>query len=137
MSLVELLIATVILTTAVLGLSIVSVTTADLRATGLEKSAALHAVERELAAVEATSFGTIVATHDGRGFSVSLPGAANAALRAIVGDADGLPGTISITAPTGDAAHLLEIRVRIVWQGRHGTQQVARIFRLSSLGASS
>jgi prepilin-type N-terminal cleavage/methylation domain-containing protein len=137
MTLIELLVATVILTTGVLGLSVVSVTTGELRASGLEKAAALHAVERELSAVEATPFANIVATHNGRGFSVSLPGEAHAALRALPADADGLPGIISVTAPTGDAAHLLEINVRIIWQGRHGSQQLSRTFRLSSLGSSS
>jgi prepilin-type N-terminal cleavage/methylation domain-containing protein len=137
MTLIELLVATVILTTGVLGLSIVSVTTNELRASGLEKAAALHAVERELAAVEATDFANIVLTHNGRGFSVSLPGEANTALRALTADADGLPGIITITAPTGDPAHLLEIHVRIIWQGRHGSQQLSRTFRLSSLGSSS
>jgi hypothetical protein len=137
MTLIEVLIATVILTTAVLGLSMVSATTNDLRAAGLEKAAAMHAAESELAAVEATDFTQIVALHDGRGFTVTLPGKAAPALNAVPGDPDGLPGLITITAPTGDPAHLLEIDVRVVWRGRHGSQQVERILRLSSLGASS
>jgi prepilin-type N-terminal cleavage/methylation domain-containing protein len=137
MTLIEVMIAATILTTAVLGLSVVSVTTNELRATGQEKAAAMHAIERELSAVEATNFATIIATHNGRGFSVTLPGEVNTALRAVKGDADGLPGIISVTAPTGDPAHLLEIRVRILWQGRSGPQQLSRTFRLSSLGSSS
>ena len=137
MTLVEVLFATVILTTAVVGLSNVAMTTNHLHAAGVEKSAALHAAERELAAVEATNFATIVAAHDGRGFSVTLPGMANAALRAPPGDLDGLPGSISVTAPTGDPDHLLEIRVRVDWQGRSGVEHVDRTVRLSLLGASS
>jgi Tfp pilus assembly protein PilV len=137
MTLIETLIATTILTTAVLGLANVAVTTSELHSTGLEKAAAMHAVERELAAVEATNFATIVATHNGRGFSVTLPGETHTALHALKGDVDGLPGSIAITAPTGDPAHLLEIHVRIDWQGRHGAQHVERTLRLSSLGASS
>jgi Tfp pilus assembly protein PilV len=137
MTLIEVLIATVILTTAVLGLSIVSATTNDLRAAGLEKAAALHAVEAQLSAVEATDFAQIIATHNNRGFAVTLPGKVGNALDAVQGDADGLPGIITVTAPTGDAAHLLEIDVKVIWHGRHGNQQVERIMRLSSLGASS
>jgi len=136
-TLIEVLVATVILVTAVLDLAQVSVATNQLHSTGLEKAAAIHAVERELAAVAATNFTTITATHDTRGFSVTLPGMVNAALRSIKGDADGLPGTIRITAPTGDPAHLLEIRVVIDWQGRHGPQHYERTIRLSSLGAAS
>jgi len=137
MTLIEVLIATVILTTAVLGLSMVSATTNDLRAAGLEKAAAMHAVEAQLAAVEATVFANIVAQHNGRGFAVTLPGKAGNALDAVAGDPDGLPGLITVTAPTGDPAHLLEIDVKVVWHGRHGNQQIERIMRLSSLGASS
>jgi prepilin-type N-terminal cleavage/methylation domain-containing protein len=136
-TLIEVLIATVILTTAVLGLANVSVTTGELRNTGVQKAAALHSVERELAAVAATPFANIQATHDGRGFSVTLPGEANAALHALKTDADGLPGVIHVTAPTGDPAHLLQIRVVIDWQGRSGPQHFERTVRLSSIGASS
>lgn len=137
MTLIEVLIATVILTTAVLGLSMVSATTNDLRAAGLEKAAAMHAAEAQLAAVEATDFTQIIAQHNNRGFAVTLPGKVGNALDAVPGDADGMPGLITITAPTGDAAHLLEIDVKVIWKGRHGSQQVERIMRLSSLGASS
>lgn len=136
-TLIEVMIATVILVTAVLGLANVSVTTGALHNTGVEKAAAIHSVERELAAVAATAFATIQATHDGRGFSVTLPGEANAALHALKTDGDGLPGLIRVTAPTGDPAHLLEIRVVIDWQGRNGPQHYERTIRLSSIGASS
>src|SRR6185295_2785355 len=69
LTLIEVLVATTVLTTAVLGLANVAVSTSELRSTGMEKAAALHAVERELAAVEATNFATILAVHNGRGFS--------------------------------------------------------------------
>lgn len=136
-TLIEVLIATAILVTAVLGLANVSVATGALRSTGVQKAAAIHAVERELAAVAATPFATIAATHDGRGFSVVLPGEATAALHALKTDGDGLPGVIHVTAPTGDPAHLLEIKVEIDWQGRSGPQHFERTIRLSSVGAAS
>jgi type II secretory pathway pseudopilin PulG len=136
-SLIEVMIATVILTTAVVGLSNVAVTTSALRAVRVEKAVAMHAIEQQLAAVEATDFATILATHNGRGFAVTLPGEVNAALHALPGDFDGLPGSIAVTAPTGDPDHLLEIRVRVDWQGRHGAQHLDRIVRLSNLLAAT
>jgi hypothetical protein len=136
-TLIESLVATTILVTAVLSLANIAVTTGELRVSGLAKAAAMHAVERELAAVSATKFSTMVATHNGRGFSVALPDMKGAVLVPLKGDPDRLPGSISVTAPTGDPAHLLEIRVRVDWQGRNGPQHVERTTRFSDLGAGS
>ena len=137
MSLVETSCAAAILALAIGGLTNLAATSASLHAFGLEKNVAVRAVERQLATVMASDFATITADWNGDGFAVGMEGAAGSALNAVPGDADGLPGSIAITAPTGDADELVEIEVRVDWNSSNGPAAVARRMRLSRLGSGS
>lgn len=137
MTLIETLTVATTLAIAVLGLAQISSAAQSLRATGVQKEAALRALDREVATVVATKFTDIPATWNNVGFAVTLEGKAHAALRALPGDGDGLPGLVSVSAPTGDATKLIEVRVRVDWNGASCPQHVLRIVRLAALGAGS
>jgi Tfp pilus assembly protein PilV len=134
MSLVETACAVAILAIAIAGLTNVAATTASLHETRLEKDTALRAVEKELSLVASSAFATIQATYNNAGFDVAQDGHGGAGLDALKGDADGKPGHVTVTAPTGDATKLLEVAVRVDWNSRHGPQSVERRVRLARLG---
>jgi hypothetical protein len=136
-SLVETLCVSTTLTVAVLGMTQVAVTATTLHQVGVQKAAAIEQVEEELGTILSTDFEDVAATHHLRGFGVRLDGATNDAFRAIAGDADGQPGLVTVSAPTGNAAELLEVRVRLDWIGVNGPQHLERVQRLSRLGAGS
>jgi len=127
----------VILALAIIGLTSVAAASANLHQAGIQKSAALRAAERQLATIVATDFATIPATWSGTGFAVGIEGKAGMALRAPPNDADGLPGNVQITAPTGNADELIEIALRVDWISRHGPESVTRRMRLSRLGSGA
>lgn len=132
----ETLCAATLLLIAVLTLAQVSAATGRLHQQGREKSAALHAIEREFAAIENTAFTAIVPNWNGVGFRVTAPPMPGDALHAQPGDADGLPGQVLVTAPNGDPNRLIEVTVRVSWQGVAGNQNLQRTIRLSAVGTS-
>lgn len=137
LTLIETVCAAVVLALAILGLSQVALSANAMQQSGVQKAAALREVERQLATIQSSDFTTIVATYDGAGFGVILDGATAEALPALANDADGRPGLVTVTAPTGDPDALLEVRVRIDWQGRNGPQSVGRTLRLSRVGSGT
>jgi hypothetical protein len=137
LTLIETVCAAVVLALAILGLSRVALSANEMQQSGVQKAAALREVERQLATVQSSDFASIVATFDGTGFGVILDGAAAEALTAVPNDADGRPGLVTVTAPTGDPDALLEVQVRIDWLGRNGPQSVARTLRLSRVGSGT
>jgi hypothetical protein len=137
MSLVETSCAAAILALAIAGLTNVAATSASLHKLGVQKAAAVRAVERQMAAVVASNFATLPATWNNVGFTAGLEGEAGAALQAVKGDADGLPGSIVVSAPTGKPTELLEILVRVDWQAPHGPAGVSRRLLISRIGTGS
>jgi hypothetical protein len=136
-TLVEVLVVATTLAVAILGMSQISSISAALRKSGQEKAAAVRALDREVAIVTATNFTAIPGTWNNAGFEVTLEESGKAILHPLAGDADNMTGNVVVTAPTGDASKLIEIRVRIDWAGTHGPQHVQRIVRLSALGAGT
>ena len=137
MSLVESCCAVAILAVAIAGLTNLAATTAALHQFGKEKGAAVRAVQREIATIAASDFAGLVANFDGAGFAAGLEEAGGTGLRPLEGDDDGMPGRVRVTAPTGNAAQLVEIEVRVDWICRHGPAAVVRRVRLSSLGTGA
>jgi len=135
MTLIETACAAAILALAVAGLTNVSATSAALHRAGVEKAAAMRAAERQLSTILASDFATLTADWDGTGFAAGIEGKAGMALRSLPGDADEMPGSVSITAPTGNAAELVDILVRVEWVSAHGPANLTRRMRLSRLGS--
>ena len=136
MSLIETICAAAILAVGISGLTNLSAASAAMHQTGVEKELAVRIAERQLATIVATDFLNIPA-FDNTGFACAFDGYAVAALRAVPGDADGLAGYVRILAPTGNAAELVEIVVRIDWVSPHGPQTLERRMRLSRIGSGS
>ena len=122
----------------VISLAQVALTIRSLKRADGEKAIAVAALEAELQAIESTPFRDLLATHQGRGFTVILEGAATPALRALPGDADGLPGlvTVDVPDPPDDASQLLELAVSLEWQGSFGPRRLIRRIRIARSGAS-
>jgi hypothetical protein len=112
--------------------------TSQVQRNSRERQAAWSALTEELNRVRATPYAEIVPTHDGRSFPVFLEDNANAGLRAQEGDLDGLPGEIEVTVPSppDDAGLLLEVTVRVEWQGSFAPQTLERRIRISRPGAN-
>jgi type II secretory pathway pseudopilin PulG len=138
-TLVETLIVVTTLAIAVLGLTNVAVSTAQIRQIELQRATAARVLEREIREIESADFATLQATYDNHGFDVVLEGRTVAMLRAVKGDADGLTGhvTVRVPSPPNDPTKLLELEVRIDWLGSNGPQHLQRSIRRSRLGASS
>lgn len=137
LTVIETLCAAAVLTIAILGLSQIALTSTELRESGVQKNAATRAVQEQLALIQATDFAELTASFDGAAFDVMLEGAANSALAPLAGDADGRTGSVAVTAPTAQPGELLEVVVRVDWNGRNGPQSVARTLRVSRVGSGS
>jgi hypothetical protein len=138
-TLIDVLVSTSLLLTAALGMTAVTAFIAQMRGVDRERVAALRALDREAAAVELCPFDELLAVQDGRGFPVLKDDAGRVKLRALNGDADGLPGsvTVSVAPDVGDASRLLEVTLRVDWIGSSGPQAVSRTLRISRLGAGA
>jgi hypothetical protein len=138
LTLVDVAVATVLLVVGLVSLADVALTLRSMGRADAERSVAANALLEQAHAIETTPFQGLIAAHDGRGFAVGIDGQAGAALRAVPGDADGLPGSISVIAPNppNDPARLLEATVTIDWQGSFGPQRMVRRILISRLGAN-
>jgi hypothetical protein len=135
-TLIETICAAAILAVAISGLTNLSAASAALHQTGLQKELAVRVAERELATIVSADWAD-VPTFDGNDFAVAFEGYGTPALRALPGDADQLPGSVQILAPTGLPAELVEIIVRVDWISPHGPQSLQRRMRLSRIGSGS
>jgi hypothetical protein len=137
-TLVDVAVATVLLVVGLISLADVALTLRSMGRADAERAVAATALLEQTHAIETTPFVGLIAAHDGRGFDVRIDGEAAAALRAVPGDADGLPGSIAVTAPSppNDPTRLLEATVTIDWQGSFGPQRMVRRVRISRLGAN-
>jgi hypothetical protein len=137
--LVDVLVGTSLLVTAALGMTAVAASTAQLRRLNAERAAALRALDREEAVIESAPFDDLLAVHDGSGFAVLAEDSGAVLLRARAGDADGLPGRVTVAIPddVGDPSRLLDVTLRVDWTGGFGPQSVTRTLRVSRLGAGS
>ena len=99
-----------------------------------EKNAALASLERKSQEIEATAFAQVLATHHGTAFTVTAPGMVTNMLRPAPGDADGMPGSVTVTAPDppNDPGLLLQVTIRVDWVGVAGTQSLVRTLLMSA-----
>lgn len=129
MSILEVTVASVILAVGIVSLTSVAATSARLHQSGLMKAAALRSMEAQIATIESTDFAALQAL-DGTTFEV------DASVQPPGGGMNGPPpaGAIDVTAPTGNAAQLLEVRLSMSWRGMNGTRTMERRLRRSRLG---
>ena len=137
MSLVETSCASTILALAIAGLTNIAATSANIHKLGVQKSAAIRAVERQVATIVASDFDKLIADWNNVGFQAGIDGKAGSALQAPPGDADKLPGRIEVSAPTGQPSELIEIFVRVDWLAPSGRATVSRRLLLSRLGSGA
>lgn len=138
LTLVDVAVATVLLVVGLVSLADVALTLRSMGRADAERAVAATALVEQTHLIETTPFLTLLATHDGRGFEVRIDGQAGIALRALPGDADGLPGSIAVIAPNppNDPARLLEATVTIDWEGSFGPQRLMRRILISRVGAN-
>jgi hypothetical protein len=137
-TLVEVAVATVLLVFGLLALAEVAFTIRSMTRADRERALAGAALLEQARAIETTPFAQIVTTHNGRSFTVTIDGQATPALRALPGDLDGMPGSISVVAPTppNDPFRLLEATLSLDWQGSFGPQRMQRRIRIAHSGAN-
>ena len=110
--------------------------TSSLRKACAVRRLVIETISEELKHVEGSVFEDLVTEHDGRGFAVQDDEPNGLHLTAPPGDADGLPGLVTVTVPDppGDADELLEVTVSIDWFDGSTTNSVARRLRVSRVG---
>jgi hypothetical protein len=97
-------------------------TTTNLRRANQEQSSALQACSDQLERLRSLHFVELDA-QDGVGFAVDASGTGRVELRAPPGDADGLPGLISVkTVASSGAESLRSVRAIVRWVGSSGTR---------------
>jgi len=129
MSILEVTVASVLLAVGIVSLTSVAATSARLHQSGVMKAAALRSLETQIATIESTDFAALQAL-DGTTFAVDP--AVAPAVDPKTGIAPG--GAIAVTAPTGNAAQLLEVTLSLTWRGMNGDQTLQRRLRRSKLG---
>jgi hypothetical protein len=131
----DVLIGTVILVVAVFSLASAALSTSKLRRTVEEKDLAIQALDEICNRIESTSYDDIVLSYNGMGFMVDPWGIEF--LNVVPGDADNRPGSVIVTAPApfNDPDELLQVEVRVDWQGTAGPQFVRRVLLISKPGA--
>ncbi len=133
LTIVETMVAAAILAIGISSLASVAGTSARLHQAGVQKAAALRGLDTEIATIQGASFATI-STYNGATFDIRVDGNTHNALAALASDADHHVGGVSVTAPTGNAAELVEVAVSVNWVGTNGNCSLVRRFRRSRLG---
>ena len=130
MSILETTVASVILAVGIVSLTSVAATRARLHQSGVMKAAALRSLEAQVAVIESTAFAALPGLN-GTPFDV------DASVQPTGGGMNGPPpaGLISVSAPTGNAAQLLEVTLTMSWRGMNGTRTMERRLRRSRLGS--
>jgi prepilin-type N-terminal cleavage/methylation domain-containing protein len=119
-SLVELMIATVVMVIGLVGIMNSCVHLNALQRLDGEVAMAYRACLKNLEEVRAMSMATIL-TMNGTGFDIPGANGAPKALRAQKGDVDGLPGQITVVKLATDAGRsLYQITATAKWQGASG-----------------
>jgi prepilin-type N-terminal cleavage/methylation domain-containing protein len=123
-SLVELMIATVVMVIGLVGIMNSCVHLNALQRLDAEVALSYRACMKNLEEVRAMPMATIL-TMNGTGFDIPGANGATKALRAQKGDADGLPGQITVVRLATDAGRsLYQITATAKWQGASGNSAV-------------
>ena len=110
--------------------------TTSLRRACAVRRLVIETVSEELKSIEGSLFEDVRADHDGRGFAVKEDEPGGMELTAPPGDADGLPGRISVTVPDppNEPGELLDVIVTVDWFDGTATNQLVRSLRVSRVG---
>ena len=120
--LVELTIASLLVVTALGAIITIFLGTADLRQLDREIYLAFEAARKALEEVRTVDIANIM-TLDGTGFEVKSDNGSNDALAPVPGDADGLPGSISVAVEnTSGSTTLYRVTTTVDWRGSSGDQ---------------
>ena len=123
-TLVEVLVAAVILAVSGLALAASLAQSPHLISSQREEAAARGAVRSLLAEIASSPFHEIAIRYHGRGFAVPP-------LRAAHGDADGVPGEVRLEYGPDDDRSFYTVFVRIRWEGGRGVRQIESVTYLS------
>ena len=116
-TLVELLMGTVLMVVGLVGVMSSTIRLHGLQRLDTEIDQAFQACRTNLEELRAVPI-TALPGYDGRGFAVPGPDGVTPILRAVPGDADGLPGEIHVTVDQSAAGYVLyKIRVVVTWRG--------------------
>jgi hypothetical protein len=110
--------------------------TSSLRQACAVRRLVIETISEELKRIEGSVFEQVRADHDGRGFAVAEDEPGGMHLTAPPGDADGLPGLVTVTVPDppNDPGELLEVTVRIDWFDGAASHSVTRSLEVSRVG---
>jgi hypothetical protein len=123
-ALLELLIGAAILMSVLSAMTLAMVSQGRLRRTTEEHSLAMTACRNNLEALRELAFSTLPSLNN-TGFDVPASDGSPGALRAVAGDADGLPGRILVTTDQSSGTETLRlVRLIVTWQGVSGRQEV-------------
>jgi prepilin-type N-terminal cleavage/methylation domain-containing protein len=125
-TLVEVLVAAVILAVSGLALAASLAQSPHLISSQREEAAARGAVRSLLAEIASSPFHEIAIRYHGRGFAVPP-------LRAAHGDADGVPGEVRLEYGPDDDRSFYTVFVRIRWEGGRGVRQIESVTYLSNV----
>lgn len=113
---IEVLIASMVLAIALIGLISAFARAAWLNANAKETSMAINGCRKEMDVIRATFFNTIVTTYAPPNDNFPVEG-----LLAQPGDPDGLPGKVTVTS----AGAMLTITCTVSWRGVAGDRQIS------------
>ena len=135
-TIIEAMVASAVLAVGVVSLTGVAANSVRLHQAGQNKATALRGLEAQVATVQSTAFAGLQAL-DGSTFdadaSIVVSTTAQYGGQTYSVDTPAT-GSISVTAPTGIAAELLEVTVALTWQGMNGVNTMQRRVRRSRLG---
>lgn len=125
MTLVEVTIATTLVMVLLAAISSATTSQGRLRRLAEERNLAMVAARNTLEEVRNTDF-EVLPTLDGRAFDVAGSNGGAGGLRPVPGDADGLPGRISVaTDQSSSGETLYMVSVTVDWDGSGGAQHLA------------
>jgi type II secretory pathway pseudopilin PulG len=130
-SLVELMLGAAIVITLLLAISTSVVSQTRLRRLSEERNLAMVACRNTLESMRDVTFATLPSLN-GNGFDIPGNNGGAGGLSPVAGDADGLPGRITVTVDQSSGSEKLYlITLRVDWTGINGTQH----FEMKSLMA--
>ena len=114
-ALAELMMGAVLMVTSLGAIASLFLSSVSLREVDRELEAALTACQNALETLRSTPIADLP-TQDGGAFEVPE-------LNPVTGDADGIPGSITVTVDSTDGTRTIyRVTTRVDWQGRSGTQ---------------
>jgi hypothetical protein len=136
MMLLDVLVGASLLAAAGLAAAQMVLDTNSLRQACAVRRLVIETISEELKRIEGSLFEELQAQHHGRGFAVREDEPGGLLLTAPPGDADGLPGLVTVTVPNppNDPDELLEVTVRVDWFDGTTSNSISRTLTVSRVG---